>query len=98
MLRGVVSPDGTGELASVKGYTVAGKTGTANIFDPSTGTYTSRYNASFVGYVPANNPELLIAVTVQEPTTGVFGGQVAAPAFERIAAFSLLRMKIPPTG
>jgi cell division protein FtsI/penicillin-binding protein 2 len=98
MLRGVVSPDGTGALASVKGYTVAGKTGTANIFDPSTGEYTSRYNASFVGYVPANHPRLLIAVTVQEPTKGIYGGEVAAPAFERIAAFSLLRLKIPPSG
>ena len=98
MLRGVVSPDGTGNLASVKGYSVAGKTGTANIYDPRTGQYTSRYNASFVGYVPANRPRLLIAVTVQEPTKGIFGGQVAAPAFERIAAFSLLRLKIPPTG
>jgi cell division protein FtsI (penicillin-binding protein 3) len=98
MLRGVVSPDGTGALASVKGYSVAGKTGTANIYDPSTGEYSSRYNASFVGYVPANHPRLLVAVTVQEPTRGIYGGEVAAPAFERIAAFSLLRLKIPPTG
>jgi cell division protein FtsI (penicillin-binding protein 3) len=98
MLRGVVSPDGTGALASVKGYTVAGKTGTANIFDARIGEYTSRYTASFVGYVPANKPRLLIAVTVQEPTKGIYGGEVAAPAFERIAAFSLLRRKIPPTG
>jgi cell division protein FtsI (penicillin-binding protein 3)/stage V sporulation protein D (sporulation-specific penicillin-binding protein) len=98
MLRRVVSPQGTGEAARVDGYTVAGKTGTAEKVDEQTGTYsTSRYLASFVGYVPANRPRLVIAVSVDEPGDGnIFGGTVAAPVFEQIAAMSLLRLQIPP--
>ncbi|MCC6832218.1 MAG: penicillin-binding protein 2 [Thermoleophilia bacterium] len=98
MLRKAVSAEGTGSAAEVPGYDVAGKTGTANKIDPKTGKYSqTRYVASFVGYVPAGNPQLLIAVTVDEPQQqSIFGGDVAAPAFSRIAQFSLLRMEIPP--
>lgn len=97
MLRKVVSPQGTGSAAEVPGYDVAGKTGTANKIDPKTGKYSqTRYVASFVGYLPADKPQLLIAVTVDEPQQSIFGGDVAAPAFARIAQFSLLRMEIPP--
>lgn len=97
MLRGVVAPDGTGSLASVEGYTVAGKTGTANKVNPDTGQYDAALLVtSFVGYLPAERPELLIAVAVDEPAGGVFGGDVAAPAFEEIAQFSLQRLRIEP--
>jgi cell division protein FtsI (penicillin-binding protein 3) len=98
MLRGVVSPDGTGSLAQVKGYEVAGKTGTANKIDGETGEYSQElYTSSFVGYVPANDPQLLISVVVDEPGVGVYyGGQVAAPAFEDIAGFSLQTLNIAP--
>ncbi len=97
MLRGVVSPDGTGSLASVQGYTVAGKTGTANKINPETALYDAGLIvASFVGYLPAERPELLIAVAVDEPGGGGFGGDVAAPAFEEIAQFSLQRLGIAP--
>ena len=97
MLRGVVSPDGTGSEAQVAGYQVAGKTGTANKIDPATGEYDERYVASFVGYVPAERPQLLIAIMVDEPSSGsFFGGDVAAPAFERIAEFSLQHLGIAP--
>jgi cell division protein FtsI (penicillin-binding protein 3) len=98
MLRGVVSERGTGAAARVPGYEVAGKTGTAKKFDRKLGQYSdTRYTASFVGYVPAQKPRLLIAVAVDEPSTGaIFGGEVAAPAFEQIAEFCLLRLKIPP--
>jgi cell division protein FtsI (penicillin-binding protein 3) len=98
MLRGVVSERGTGAAARVPGYEVAGKTGTAKKFDRELGQYSdTRYTASFVGYVPAQKPRLLIAVAVDEPSTGaIFGGEVAAPAFEQIAEFCLLRLKIPP--
>jgi cell division protein FtsI (penicillin-binding protein 3) len=97
MLRGVVSPDGTGSLAQVEGYQVAGKTGTANKIDPQTGEYSSAlFTSSFVGYVPANDPQLVISVAVDEPGGGYYGGEVAAPAFEDIAAFSLQTLNIAP--
>lgn len=97
MLRKVVSTDGTGELARVNGYEVAGKTGTANKIDPETGEYSEiAYTSSFVGYVPADDPQLLIAVVVDEPSGAYYGGDVAAPAFEQIAEFSLQYLRIAP--
>ena len=97
MLRKVVSDQGTGELADVKGYEVAGKTGTAEKIDPLTGRYSeTRFTSSFVGYAPADDPQLLIAVVVDEPTGIYYGGDVAAPAFEKIAEFSLQNMRILP--
>jgi cell division protein FtsI (penicillin-binding protein 3) len=97
MLMGVVKPDGTGSEAQVKGYDVAGKTGTSNKIAPD-GTYDrSRYWASFIGYLPARNPQVLVAVLVDEPGGGnIFGGEVAAPAFEDIAKFSIGRLGISP--
>ncbi len=98
MLRKVVSDNGTGTAAKISGYRVAGKTGTAQKIDPTTGEYSdTRYDASFVGYAPAENPQLLVAVVVDEPTTGsYYGGDVAAPAFENIAQFSLQHLRIAP--
>ncbi len=98
MLRKVVSEDGTGQLADVKGYEVAGKTGTAEKVDPTTGRYSdTKYTSSFVGYAPADDPQLLIAVVVDEPGGGTYyGGDVAAPAFEKIAEFSLQNLRITP--
>jgi len=88
MLRNVVL-DGTGTLAAVPGYQVAGKTGTAAKVDPD-GTYSdSRYVASFIGIVPASRPRLVILVSVDEPRGAIFGGVVAAPAFSQIARFDL---------
>jgi len=96
MLREVVSTDGTGAAASIDGYEVAGKTGTANKIDPGTGEYSARYVSSFVGYVPADRPELLVAVVVDEPGGAYYGGDVAAPAFEQISRFSLQYKGIAP--
>lgn len=99
MLRRVVSDaDGTGTAARVRGYEVAGKTGTAQKYDAQAGAYsTSRYVPSFVGYLPADDPELVIAVMVDEPTAGsIYGGDVAAPAFERIAEFATNALRIEP--
>ncbi|MGD9696845.1 MAG: peptidoglycan D,D-transpeptidase FtsI family protein [Thermoleophilia bacterium] len=98
MLKGVVSDDGTASLAEVPGYVVAGKTGTAAKFLPDQGTYSDYlYSASFVGFAPADNPQLLIAVLVDEPTAGsYYAGDVAAPAFEQIANFSLQTLDILP--
>jgi cell division protein FtsI (penicillin-binding protein 3) len=94
MLRGVVDA-GTGTSAAVPGYTVAGKTGTAN--KPERGGYsTSKYVASFVGLVPATSPRLAIMVMVDEPKGAIFGGVVAAPAFQDIARFDLQYLEVPP--
>jgi cell division protein FtsI/penicillin-binding protein 2 len=96
MLRKVISSDGTGELAKVKGFAVAGKTGTAQKPGPD-GYSSTKYWSSFVGYAPAQDPQLLVSVVVDEPTKGAYyGGDVAAPAFEKIAEFSLQKLRIAP--
>ena len=96
MLRDVVSAEGgTGALAAVPGYTVAGKTGTAA--KPIPGGYsTSRYVASFVGVVPAKEPRLVVLVSVDEPRGAIWGGVVAAPAFSEIARSSLVELEVAP--
>jgi cell division protein FtsI (penicillin-binding protein 3) len=96
MLSGAVS-DGTGTLASVPGYTVAGKTGTAAKPDPVNGGYsTSNYVASFVGMVPASKPRLVILVSIDEPRGAIWGGVVAAPVFREIADFALQYLEVAP--
>jgi len=95
MLKNVVA-EGTGTLAAVPGYVVAGKTGTAAKPDPQGGYSTSRYVASFVGIVPASAPKLVILVAVDEPKGAIFGGVVAAPAFREIARFDLQYLEVPP--
>jgi cell division protein FtsI (penicillin-binding protein 3) len=94
MMRDVVL-EGTGAGAAVDGYQVAGKTGTAAKPDPRGGYSKSRYVASFVGVVPASDPQLVVLVTVDEPST-IWGGTVAAPAFQEIARFALQYLEIPP--
>jgi len=94
MLRGVVI-EGTGQHAAVPGYSVAGKTGTANIPDGH-GGYLSEYVASFVGFVPASRPRLLILVAVNSPQGAIYGGTVSAPVFQKIAKFDLQYLEIPP--
>ena len=98
MFRGVVENDrGTGRKAEISGYKVAGKTGTANVAE--NGIYVKgRFIASFVGFVPANNPRLVTLVVVTEPQNGYYGGDVAAPAFEEITEFALGYLNIPPDG
>jgi cell division protein FtsI (penicillin-binding protein 3) len=95
MLRDVVI-EGTGTEAEVEGYQVAGKTGTAAKPDPRGGYSKSRYVASFVGVVPASAPRLVVLVTVDEPRGAIWGGIVAAPAFQQIAHFALQYLEIPP--
>jgi cell division protein FtsI (penicillin-binding protein 3) len=96
MLKGVVSDTGTGAAASVPGYSVAGKTGTAQKPSPTGGYAAGKYVATFVGMVPASNPRLVVLVTVDEPRLAIFGGVVAAPAFSQIAAFDLQYLEVPP--
>lgn len=95
MLQGVVSERGTGIEAAIPGYSVAGKTGTAEKPGPN-GYGTGRYVASFVGFVPATEPRLVVLVVVDEPESMIWGGVVAAPAFARIAEFALRYLEVPP--
>ena len=95
MLKGVVSDTGTAEAASIPGYSVAGKTGTAQKPGPH-GYEAGKYSATFVGMVPAANPRLVVLVTVDEPHNAIFGGVVAAPAFAQIASFDLQYLEVPP--
>jgi len=96
MLTGVVDEHGaTGNAAAIPGYTVAGKTGTAQVPGPH-GYTTGKYVASFVGMVPVKNPRLVVLVVVNEPTRGIFGGTVAAPAFAEIAKFDLQYLGVAP--
>jgi len=97
MLEGVLGAGGTGQEASVPGYRLAGKTGTAEKPDPETGGYSEfKFFSSFLGYAPAQDPRLMIAVMVDEPKGGYYGAEVAAPAFEKIVEFALPYMRIPP--
>jgi cell division protein FtsI/penicillin-binding protein 2 len=95
MLEGVLAAGGTAQEAAVDGYTLAGKTGTAE--KAIKGGYSKTdFIASFIGYAPAKNPRLLVAVMVDTPRGDIYGGTVAAPAFERIVEFALPYLKIPP--
>jgi cell division protein FtsI/penicillin-binding protein 2 len=95
MLEGVVL-GGTGKLAKLNGYTSAGKTGTAQKYDPATGRY-SKHNliASFVGFAPINTPAVTIFVQLDSPVGEHEGGQVAAPVFQRIAQQVLAYLDVP---
>jgi len=95
MLKGVVSDQGTGALAEIPGYSVAGKTGTAQKPGPH-GYLPGKYVATFVGMVPSSNPRLVVLVSVDEPKGQIYGGVVAAPAFEQIASFDLQYLEVPP--
>jgi cell division protein FtsI (penicillin-binding protein 3) len=97
MLVGVLGPGGTAEEAKIAGYTLAGKTGTAEKPDPVNGGYSkTKYFSSFIGFAPAHDPRLLVAVMVDEPQGQIYGGLVAAPAFEKIVSFALPYLRIPP--
>lgn len=95
MMQDVVA-EGTGTLAQIPGYTVAGKTGTAAKAEPTGGYSDTRYVASFVGIVPASAPRLVVLVAVDEPKGDIFGGTIAAPAFADIASFALQYLDVPP--
>jgi cell division protein FtsI (penicillin-binding protein 3) len=97
MLRGVLAAGGTASEASIAGYDLAGKTGTANKVDPDGEYSDTRYVASFMGFAPADRPELLVAVVVDEPQGAIYGGQVAAPAFQKIVAYALPYLGIRPS-
>jgi cell division protein FtsI (penicillin-binding protein 3) len=97
MLRGVVNGEnGTGARAQVGDFVVAGKTGTAQMIDPRTGGYfQSRLVASFVGFVPADDPKFVILVVLEDVHHGQFGGLIAAPVFSAIATAALDHLNVP---
>ncbi|WP_433255594.1 peptidoglycan D,D-transpeptidase FtsI family protein [Streptosporangium sp. CA-135522] len=97
MLEAAVSQEGTGNLAAIDGYRVAGKTGTAMRYDPKCQGYCG-YTSTFVGFAPADKPRLVVLAVVQDPQKGHYGGEIAAPVFKKVMTFALKSKKIPPTG
>ena len=93
-LKTVVSSNGTAAKAALDHYTVAGKTGTAQKVE--NGVYVNKFFSSFVGFFPADNPELCISVTMDEPKQGHYGGLVAAPFFKQIAEAAANYLNIRP--
>jgi cell division protein FtsI (penicillin-binding protein 3) len=95
MLRGVFADGGTASGAAIPGYDLAGKTGTANVVVD--GKYSgSKYIASFIGMVPASDPKLVVAVVVNEPQHDIYGGSVAAPAFQKIVGWAVPYFRLNP--
>ncbi len=99
MLEAVVgSEQGTGTMARIPGYQVAGKTGTANRVDPATGRYHG-YTSSFMGFAPADNPRVTVSCVIQNPTVGsYFGGSICGPVFKQVMEFALKTLQVPPSG
>jgi cell division protein FtsI (penicillin-binding protein 3) len=96
ILKTVVEEGGTATEAAVDGNQVAGKTGTSQLVDPVTKRYShQKYVASFVGFVPADNPKIAMIVMVREPKGAIYGGVVAGPMFKDIASQSLSYMNVP---
>jgi cell division protein FtsI (penicillin-binding protein 3) len=99
MMVGVTEGGGTGTEANIEGYRVAGKTATAQKTDPRTGRYSiDDYIASFVGFVPADRPEIAVSVMIDEPRVEHAGGAVAAPVFRRVAEMVLAYRGRTPRG
>jgi cell division protein FtsI (penicillin-binding protein 3) len=97
MMEAVMGEDGTGHRASVDGYRVAGKTGTAQRVNPSCGCYEG-YNSSFMGFAPADDPRYVVVVSVLNPRNGNSGGALAGPVFADVMGFTLAHMGVAPTG
>ncbi|WP_346837154.1 penicillin-binding transpeptidase domain-containing protein [Microbulbifer sp. SAOS-129_SWC] len=98
MLETVITPEGTGHRAAVKGYQVAGKTGTVHIVGRQ-GYASSRYRSVFAGFVPADRPELIAVVVVNDPSRAkYYGGEVAAPVFGKVMAGAMRLLHVAPDG
>ena len=97
MMEGVMGEDGTGRASGVDGYRVAGKTGTAQRVDPDCGCYRG-YNASFMGFAPADDPRYVVAVSLLNPHRGNSGGALAGPVFADVMGFTLAQMGVAPSG
>ena len=94
-LKTVATKDGTAAEAAMKNYVVAGKTGTAQ--KAENGAYVSgKYLSSFIGFFPADNPEVCISIVMDEPKEGYYGGKVCGPVFQDIAERCASYLNIPP--
>ncbi|MDT0276874.1 peptidoglycan D,D-transpeptidase FtsI family protein [Blastococcus goldschmidtiae] len=99
MLEAVVGPGGTAPLGQIDGFRVAGKTGTAQRANPETGGYAGGgYVTTFVGFAPADDPQYVVAVDLERPTSSAEGGQVAAPVFRDILRYALTADGVVPSG
>jgi len=106
LLARVTEEGGTGTKARVEGYTVAGKTGTAQKINPEGGYFQKNFTSSFVGFLPVENPEIAIIVVADDPgiytengrKIGYYGGTVCGPAFKEIAEFAVRYLRIAPEG
>lgn len=97
ILKGVATKEGTAPMAAIEGYSVAGKTSTAEKFDTGKGAYSSKnYISVFVGFVPVDKPRLVILVMIDEPEGSTYGGVVAAPAFNEIGKWAVHNLRIQP--
>ena len=96
MLEFVVGDGGTARQAEIPGYRVAGKTGTADRVGAN-GRYSGK-TASFIGFAPADKPEFVVAVILQNPIRGYFGGSTAGPVFKDVMTYALQEFAVPPTG
>jgi cell division protein FtsI (penicillin-binding protein 3) len=97
MMESVVSNHGTAPSASIPGYRVAGKTGTAIRYDDLCGCYRG-YTASFIGFAPADAPAYVINVTIQNPKGAYYGGSLGGPVFKKVMTFVLQSKHISPSG
>jgi cell division protein FtsI/penicillin-binding protein 2 len=96
MLSGVFEAGGTASAVKVPGYTLAGKTGTSNVYDEKLGEYVENRNvASIAGFAPAQDPKVVIVVVADEPAGGGYGATVAGPAFAEIARYAMQYLKVP---
>ena len=99
MLTAATEAGGTGKEAAVPGFRVAGKTSTAQKVDPATGKYSmEKFTAAFVGFVPADHPRIVVAVVLDEPSIGHYGGDLAGPVFRRVAEASLRYLGVTPSA
>jgi cell division protein FtsI (penicillin-binding protein 3) len=97
MLEAVTTDQGTAPAARIKGYRVAGKTGTANRYNGHGGYTGAGYTATFAGMVPADHPKLVCVVVLDRPLHNYYGGAVAAPVFHNVMSFALQTMAVAPT-
>jgi len=96
-MEGVTGPDGSGFAGAIPGYRVAGKTGTAQIVEPTSGKYSNhRVMSSFMGFAPASDPRLAAIFVFREPQHADYGGVLAAPVFSRVISESLTYLGVPP--
>ena len=97
IMESVVSEQGTAPAAAIPGYRIAGKTGTAQRADAVCHCYRG-YTSSFIGFAPADQPQYVVSVVIQNPRGQHFGGVIAAPVFKDVMSFVLQSKHIPPTN